>query len=71
LIDRTNRSEHIHDFPATPESGQWKPATQDFAKTGQIGFHIEDLLSAAEGYTEASNHFVKDQQRSISPRDLA
>ena len=63
--------ERVHEFPRTRNDADRHAAADDFAISGEVGFHAEIFLRTAGRGAEAGHDFVEDERGSRISRELS
>ena len=66
LINAAERSHAVHDFGASAESSDGKPAADDFSQTNQVRSHVVHAHRPLQGNAEARHDFVENEKRAVS-----
>ncbi len=71
LINGAGGSHLLHQLPRAAVGADRQSASEDFAERGQVGPHAVDLLGATRRDAEPRDDFVEDEERAVTPREVA
>ena len=71
LVDGAGGRDLLHDLSPAAVRADRQAAADDLAEAGDVRLDAVQLLRAAASDTEARDHFIEDQQRSVLARERA